>query len=88
MSLDIIGPIYDIDTTDPENPVSIAQDGWHVNSTEQVEGLDQYLVTPQSPRQVFWGADTYCYKFDSEEQALSLLGLSEPEVVDETITAV
>lgn len=73
MSLYIIGTIYDIDNTDPENPIAAPVDGWHVNSTEQLEGLEDYLVTPTVPRVVFAGVETWFYRFDSEAQALELL---------------
>lgn len=75
MSLDIIGKIYDIDNTDHENPAVTELAGWHVNSTELLHGLEYCLIEPSSPRRVFMGVDTYCYKFDSEQQAKELLEL-------------
>lgn len=74
MSLDIIGKMYNV-TGDPENPTVTELEGWHVNSTEQIDGLEQYAVTPTVPKQVFAGVDTYCYRFDSEQQAKELLGV-------------
>ena len=76
MSLYIAGPLYDIDNTDPENPVVTELSGWHVNSTQKLEGLDDYLVTPTVPKVVFSGVDTWFYRFESEQQAVELL----PEV--------
>lgn len=67
MVIDIIGKIYDI-SGDAENPTVIELEGWHVNSTEPVAEWEQWLVEPSHKRRVFAGADTYCYKFDSEQQ--------------------
>jgi hypothetical protein len=54
MSIDTIGVIYDTDSTDPENPVSTPQDGWHVNTRgEMPEALQQYAVTPTNPRRIW-----------------------------------
>ena len=75
MSLYITGILYDIDSTDTENPVVTELSGWHVNSTEKLEGLDDYLVTPAVPKVVFSGVATHHYRFDSEQQAIELLNL-------------
>ena len=75
MALDIIGKLYDIDSTDPENPTVTELLGWHVNSTEPLSGLEYYAVSPATPRRVFMGVNTYCYKFDNEQQAKELLEL-------------
>jgi hypothetical protein len=54
MSIDTIGVIYDTDSTDPENPVSTPQDGWHVNTRgEMPEALQQYAVIPANPRRIW-----------------------------------
>ena len=54
MSIDTIGVIYNVDSTDPENPVYTALDGWHVNTRgEMPEALQQYAVTPTNPRRVW-----------------------------------
>jgi len=72
--LDIIGTIYDADLTDPENPVSTPKAGWHVNSLTQLEGLDDYLVTPATPRRIFQTpADTFFYVFADENEANNVL---------------
>lgn len=73
MNLDTIGKLYDIDNTDPENPIVTELTGWHVNTTQKLSGLDEYLVTPTTPRRVFAGMTTYCYTFTSENQAKTLL---------------
>jgi len=81
MSLDIIGKIYDIDSTSPDNPVITQLPGWHVNSPIILDGLEAYRIEPAHKRRVFAGAEegfqTYCYRFVSEEQALSLLGIEK-----------
>ena len=69
MALDIIGLIHVIN----EDDTVTAIDGWHVNSAEPVAEWEQWLVTPQQQRRVFADADTYCYKFDSEEQFNAIL---------------
>jgi hypothetical protein len=74
MALDIIGKIYDL-SGDAENPTVTELAGWHVNSTELLHGLEYYLIELVTPRRVFMGVDTYCYKFDSEQQANELLEL-------------
>lgn len=96
MSLHIIGTIYDIDSTDPDNQTATPVDGWHVNSTEPLEGLDDYLVTPTVPRVVFAGVDTWFYSFESEMQAKELLNFDgenynptfkpKPEPVPQQVT--
>ena len=75
MALDIIGKLHDSDSTDPKSPTVTELAGWHVNSTELLHGLEYYLTEPSSPRRVFMGVDTYCYRFDSEQQAKELLEL-------------
>ena len=72
MSLVIIGKLYKI-SGDEENPTVTELDGWHVNSTEPVAEWEQWLIPHVPPRPVFSGVDTYCYKFDSEEQFKALL---------------
>ena len=69
MALDIIGLIHVIN--DDETVTAI--DGWHVNSTEPVAEWEQWQVEPEHKRRVFADADTYCYKFDSEEQFNEIL---------------
>ena len=53
-SVDVIGVIYNVDNTDPENPVSTPQDGWHVNTRgEMPEALKTYVVEVDSPVRVW-----------------------------------
>lgn len=67
MALDIIGKIYDI-SGDTESPTVTELEGWHVNSTELLDGLEQHLIEPTMPRRVFAGVETYFYRFESEQQ--------------------
>lgn len=76
-----IGVIHDIDTTDPETPIITALDGWHVNTTEPVPEWEQYLVTPTTPRQIFAGLPTVCYRFP-DEATYRTLHPEEPEYVE------
>jgi hypothetical protein len=57
-ALDVIGPIYQGGTYDPETgevltpPVLL--EGWHVNYIGELpEGWDAYVVTPEQPVRVF-----------------------------------
>ena len=40
--------------------------GFHVNTTEAIEGADEYLVTPTVPRVVYAGVETFFYAFPDE----------------------
>jgi hypothetical protein len=54
MSIDTIGIIYRVDNTDPENPVSTPEEGWHVNTRgEMPEALAPFSVHPVQPRRVW-----------------------------------
>lgn len=77
---DEIGLIHDIDTTDPENPVATPLPGWHVNTTEIIPEWEQYQVTPETPRQVFAGLPTVCYRFPDEQVYREVH--PEPEDID------
>jgi hypothetical protein len=53
-SVDVIGIIYTVDNTDPENPVATPLDGWHVNTRgPMLQVLTQYAVQPTHPRRVW-----------------------------------
>lgn len=77
MSLDIIGPLFNIDNSNPENPVSTQIPGWHVNTNVQFPDWEQYRVTPNKPMQVLYGVQTYFYKFDSAEHFEQVLAGTE-----------
>ena len=54
MSIDTIGIIYDTDSTDPENPISTPEEGWHVNTRgEMPDTLTPFAVHPVQPRRVW-----------------------------------
>jgi hypothetical protein len=54
MSIDTIGIIYRVDDTDPENPVSTPEEGWHVNTRgEMPDTLTPFAVHPAQPRRVW-----------------------------------
>ena len=54
MSIDTLGIIYNVDNTDPENPVYTPQDGWHVNTRGPMpEELVPFEVFPVLPRRVW-----------------------------------
>jgi hypothetical protein len=78
MSIYVQGIIYDI-TGDAENPTVTAKAGWHVNSTENIIGLEKYLVAPKKPKCVFSGVKTYHYCFENEKQAKRLLNIEDIE---------
>jgi hypothetical protein len=53
-SIDVIGVIYDVDNTDPENPVATALPGWHVNTRGPLlEALAPFSVFPVQPRRIW-----------------------------------
>jgi hypothetical protein len=53
-SVDIIGIIYNVDNTDPENPVVTPMDGWHVNTRGPMTlELEAFSVIPTHPRRVW-----------------------------------
>jgi hypothetical protein len=55
MSIDTIGIIYNVDNTDPENPIYTPQDGWHVNTRGAMSHmLAEYSVeAPATPRRIW-----------------------------------
>lgn len=79
--------IYDDEGALLKEPVYI--EGWHVNMPVLVPELISFQVFPPYPQRVYSGAETFFYKFYSEDQWLILLDeLSKPaeepeEVVDE-----
>jgi hypothetical protein len=78
MALDIIGLIHVIN--DDETVTTL--DGWYVNSTEILKGLDDYLVIPKVPMRITSGVKTFFYKFDSQKQAEVFLSDYLPEQED------
>lgn len=55
-ALDPIGIFADTDNTDPENPVTVPLDGWHVNLRVwggRPDPAPGYVVDPSSQRRVW-----------------------------------
>jgi hypothetical protein len=53
-SIDVIGIIYRVDNTDPENPVATPEDGWHVNTRGPMpDTLKPFEVFPVKPRRIW-----------------------------------
>jgi hypothetical protein len=53
-SIDIIGIIYRVDNTDPENPIYTPEEGWHVNTRGPMpEAFVPFEVHPVQPRRVW-----------------------------------
>ena len=55
VNTDVLGVIYDLDVTDPENPVATPLSGWHVNvrTDEYDPALEAFRVYPATPRRVW-----------------------------------
>lgn len=53
-SIDVIGVIYNVDSTDPENPVATPLEGWHVNVRgPMMAALQEYAVEVNTPFRVW-----------------------------------
>ncbi len=53
-SVDVIGVIYSVNNTDPENPIYTPEDGWHVNTRGPMpEAFQAFAVIPTHPRRVW-----------------------------------
>jgi len=53
-SVDVLGIIYRVDNTDPENPVATPEEGWHVNTRgEMPDTLTPFAVHPVQPRRIW-----------------------------------
>jgi hypothetical protein len=53
-SIDVIGIIYRVDNTDPENPVVTPEDGWHVNTRGPMPWeFEPFEVFPVQPRRIW-----------------------------------
>jgi hypothetical protein len=55
-ALDPVGVLVDTDMTDPENPVSVLLDGWHLNlrvTDDRPNPAADYSVTPTQQRRVW-----------------------------------
>ena len=81
----LIGTVtYQEPQADPEaDPIQHTRDGYFVNSTELLAGLDEYLAEDDSHITKIFGAPTYHYQFTSEEQAIAALGYWYPSEENE-----
>jgi hypothetical protein len=53
-SIDIIGVIYRVNDTDPENPIYTPEDGWYVNTRGPMpEAFVPFEVFPVQPQRVW-----------------------------------
>ncbi len=81
-------------TDDPEVFETETLEGYHVNSTEEIEGAEDYLIpTPTElvdgekvprPYNLFFGIsaeDTFFYKFTDKKECDAVIG-EEPEIED------
>ena len=57
--------VYDEETGEVITEPTILE-GFHVNTTEAIEGADEYLVSPTVPRVVYAGVETFFYAFPDE----------------------
>lgn len=75
IDFNVLGVVSVTDNSDEENPIVTVLEGFLVNTAnEKFEGLDDYLVVPDKPINVYADpAITYFYKFENEEQARELL---------------
>ena len=80
--ISIIGKINTVDNTDPESPAITELDGYHVNSTELMAGLEGFLIEPNSPKQTFFGVPTYFYRFKDEPEFD--LAMNPPEQAEDS----
>lgn len=56
LNIDVIGTWYDVDNTDPENPVATPRDGYYVNVRAQTEQTwPEWVIntTPVTPWRVW-----------------------------------
>ena len=67
--IDVIGTITEVETVDGEE-VENTLDGWHVNAAELIDDWSAFIIEPATPRRVFWGAVTFCYRFVDEAEYL------------------
>lgn len=87
MDIDVIGLIFQ--EVEGEEVELVPEEGWHVNITlkglEEMPELAEFVVEPSTLRRVWAGDDfrspawTVPLKFESEEQAKTLLGLNTVE---------
>lgn len=68
--IDVLGILYEPGTYDEEGneltpPTPL--EGFHVNTLEPLKEFGEFLVTPKTPRRIFWNnPDTIHYRFPDE----------------------
>ena len=73
--------VYDEETGEVITEPTILE-GYHVNTTEAIEGADEYLVSPTVPRVVYAGVETFFYSFPDEATFRTYI---PEEIVDEQL---
>ena len=73
--------VYDEETGETITEPTLLQ-GYHVNTTEAIDGADEYLVTPTIPRVKFAGVETFFYAFPDEATFRTYI---PEEIVDEQL---
>lgn len=66
--IDVIGKMHELESAESGTPTITELEGFHVNSTEAIGGLEGFLIEPSSPRKTFFGVPTYFYKFADESE--------------------
>ena len=78
MSTHVIGTITNsTPTDDPEVFLIETLDGYHVASTEQMVGWEEFETTYEKPPMEFYGVDTFYYKFDDEQHYKVVAGIDD-----------
>ena len=75
--------VYDEETGEVITAPTILE-GYHVNTTEAIEGADEYRVSPTVPRVVYAGVETFFYCFPDEDTFREFIPVEE-EIVDEQL---
>lgn len=79
MDLSIIGKIIELQNPNSDNPLTTEIPGWHVNSTQEIAGLEQFQVYPEKPYRLFSGVDTFFYVFPNESD-WQVIAAQHPEL--------
>lgn len=78
MDINVIGTIIkSIPTEDPEVSLSKTLEGFHVNTTKQVEGWEDFQVFPATPYNAYFGVETFYYTFNDEQYYKQVAGIEE-----------
>ena len=88
MNYQILGTLTNNDGVyDEEGEVITAPtilEGFHVNTTEAIEGADEYRVSPTVPRVVYAGVETFFYAFPDEATFRTFI---PEEVIEDAVEA-